>query len=186
MTIDTLPDTVLLEIFDFSMDGFFSREWTTLVHVCRNWRIIVLGSPRRLDLRLFCRDDIPVRKMLDGWPLFPIVVRDLDANLTALKYSDRICQIDLNYEIESWQWEEVLEAMQKPFPVLTSLKLSPTDQVAPVDPDLFLGGSAPRLRTLLLSDVPFPGLPKLLLSSDQLFISTFLLPIPATFLPRQW
>ena len=168
MTIDTLPDTVLRDIFDFSMDGFFSREWITLVHVCRNWRIIVLGSPRRLDLRLFCRDKIPVRKMLDGWPLFPIVVRDLDANLTALKYSDRICQIDLNYEIESWQWEEVLEAMQKPFPVLTGLKLSPTDQVAPVDPDLFLGGSAPGLRTLLLSDVPFPGLPKLLLSSDQL------------------
>jgi hypothetical protein len=38
----------------------------------------------------------------------------------------------------------------------------------PVDPDLFLGGSAPRLQTLFLERISFPGLPKLLLSATHL------------------
>ena len=167
MTINILPDTVLLEIFDFYVNAFGTPEWKTLVHVCRNWRIIVFDSPRRLDLRLFCRADTPVKEMLDVWPLLPIVVWGVDYALTALEYNDRICQIDLKYGIPSWKWEEVLEAMQKPFPVLRSLKLSPMHQVAPVDPD-FLCGSAPRLQTFELSNVPFLGLPNLLLSATHL------------------
>jgi hypothetical protein len=31
---------------------FTIQAWHTLVHVCRKWRTVVLGSPRRLDLRL--------------------------------------------------------------------------------------------------------------------------------------
>jgi hypothetical protein len=37
-----------------------------------------------------------------------------------------------------------------------------------VPPDSFLGGSAPRLRTLYLCGIPFQGLPKLLLSATHL------------------
>jgi hypothetical protein len=37
-----------------------------------------------------------------------------------------------------------------------------------IDPNSFLGGSAPRLQTLILYRIPFPGLPKLLLSATHL------------------
>jgi len=40
--------------------------------------------------------------------------------------------------------------------------------VVPVLPDSFLGGSAPRLRTLSLGRIPFPSIPKLLLSANGL------------------
>jgi len=42
------------------------------------------------------------------------------------------------------------------------------DETRLVVPESFLGGSAPRLRHLELEGVPFPGLPKLLLSATDL------------------
>jgi hypothetical protein len=42
-------------------------------------------------------------------------------------------------------------------------------EIAPTQPDSFLGGSAPSLEILALVHVPFPGLPKLLLSATSLF-----------------
>jgi hypothetical protein len=57
--------------------------------------------------------------------------------------------------------------MQKPFPELTHLEVWIND-VAPVLPESFLGGSAPRLRRLRLNRIPFPSIPKLLLSAHQL------------------
>jgi hypothetical protein len=45
----------------------------------------------------------------------------------------------------------------------TSGRLQVDDRPEPLLPDSFLGGTAPRLRSLRLSDVPFPGSPKLLL-----------------------
>ena len=59
-------------------------------------------------------------------------------------------------------------AMQGPFPELTDLVLISDTTMIPPLPDSFLGGSAPRLRNLLLVRVPFPGLPKLLLSATHL------------------
>jgi hypothetical protein len=58
--------------------------------------------------------------------------------------------------------------MQQPFPVLTNLELHSNNETAPVIPDSFLGGSAARLGHLCLDGVPFPGLPKLLLSATHL------------------
>jgi hypothetical protein len=92
VTIRTLPDHVLLEIFEIYLgkddpdkfDDYHNYdEWQTLVHVCHRWRCIVFASPHRLNLKLFC---IPQRsvnsKMLDIWPTLPIVVfsRDLQSN----------------------------------------------------------------------------------------------------------
>jgi hypothetical protein len=78
MTIDILPDDVLLEIFDFLVvesNGFEAENWwRTLVHVCRKWRNVIFGSPHRLDLRVVCSDRTPVREMLDVWPPLPIVI----------------------------------------------------------------------------------------------------------------
>jgi hypothetical protein len=65
--------------------------------------------------------------------------------------------------------EKFLAAMQVPFPALTELRLSVSfDEMLPINPDSFLGGSAPRLWHLHLWSIPFPGLPKLLLSATHL------------------
>jgi hypothetical protein len=57
----------------------------------------------------------------------------------------------------------------KPFPELTGLQLSNAYEVSePKLPDSFLGGSAPRLRSLHLEYIAFPALPKLLLSTTHL------------------
>ena len=73
--MDVLPDDVLLEIFDFHLKRTEDTDaWHTLIHVCRRWRHLVLSSSRRLNLRIFCTDKRPVRKMLDIWPPFPLVV----------------------------------------------------------------------------------------------------------------
>jgi hypothetical protein len=66
MTMDVLPDDVLLEIFDFHLKRTEDMDaWHTLIHVCRKWRHLVLSSSRRLNLRIFCTDKRPVREMLD-------------------------------------------------------------------------------------------------------------------------
>jgi hypothetical protein len=170
-----LPDVALLEIFDFYMYRQYIEAWQTLVHVCRKWRTIIFKSPRRLDLRLRCTARTPVRETLYVWPLLPIVVWGVgdevwgvDGIMTALEHSaDRISQIDLE-DLPSSQLEQALEEMQRPFPGLTRLYLQAGDDEEAFDIDTFLGGSAPLLRTLWLDGVPFPELPKLLLSCTHL------------------
>ena len=58
--------------------------------------------------------------------------------------------------------------MLVPFPELTILKLESIDESMPVLPDSFLGGSFSRLQLLSLDRIPFPGVPKLLLSAIHL------------------
>ncbi|KAI9445777.1 hypothetical protein F5148DRAFT_758450 [Russula earlei] len=57
ITVNTLPDDVLVDIFYFYVNDWDigTSGWHALVHVCQRWRHIVLGSPRRLNLRLVYR-----------------------------------------------------------------------------------------------------------------------------------
>jgi hypothetical protein len=179
VTIYTLPDFVLLEVFHFYVDQTALVEvWQRLVHVCRKWRNIVFGSPRRLHLQLFCSNETPVRETLDVWPSLPIVMKyhypstsDVDNVLAALEHHDRLCQVTL-WGVPSPQLEIFSAVIKEPHPSLTHLwlKSNDDDKAAPVHviPDSFLGGSAPRLRLLFLTRVPFPGLPKLLISAADL------------------
>ena len=176
VTIDMLPDLALLEIFHFYVDDEQIEAWHTLVHMCRNWRIIIFGSPHRLGLRLLCSTRTPVTEMLDVWPPLPIVIMGeddekwgVDNILAALEHTDRICELEL-FLIVSSQMERVLAAMQHPFPALARLELEPSfDETTPVVvPASFLGGSAPSLHELCLNYISFPGLPKLLLSATHL------------------
>jgi len=58
--------------------------------------------------------------------------------------------------------------MQEPLPALTFLYLGQsTSGGVRILPKAFLGGSAPQLRSLCLVGVPFPALPKLLLSTSH-------------------
>jgi F-box-like len=106
-----IPDVVLLGIFDFYIPKkhfhYYKKQieaWHTLAHVCRKWRNVVFGSPRRLNLRLCCVARTPVREMLDIWPPFPIIIwdhnpdsRDEDNIAAALEHNDRICQLIINH-----------------------------------------------------------------------------------------
>ena len=183
ISIDALPDDVLLEIFNFH--GYYDNDfvgverekaWRTLVHVCRRWRSIVFGSPRFLNLQLVCRTRTPARDMLEVWPALPLIVSHLnyhigsvDNIIAALECSERVYRISLNIV---WGSELVLAAMQQPFPELTNLDLTSYNnqfnKTMAVVPDSFLGGSAPRLEYFSLFGIPFPGLPELLLSATHL------------------
>ena len=177
--MDMFPDEILLAIFDLCAheDPFTKSEiqaWQSLVHVCRRWRGIVFGSPRRLNLRLYCTTMTPVKDMLDVWPALPLLIRDddnivtegVDSIVAALERSDRVCQIIL-WHAPRWNFEKVLAATQEPFPELTNLNLRSYD-VELVFPDSFLGASTPCLQSITLDRISFPGLPKLLLSAPHL------------------
>jgi hypothetical protein len=92
-----------------------------------------------------------------------------DNIIAALKQSNRVCEINLVYFLADRRLEEVLAAMQVPFGELRELRLRSRADKTPLPvPNSFLGGSAPRLRHFELFGIPFPGLPKLLLSSTHL------------------
>ena len=177
VTIDVLPDDVLLFMFDFYLARASKVEaWHTLVHVCRRWRITVFGSPRRLKLRIKCTGDIPPREKLDIWPALPIVISGKCYSTTSfnnikaiLKHRDRVCRIKLGLiDLE----EEILAALEEPFPVLRFLKIYSNGTLVPMfpNPDKFLGGSN-HLRLLSLTGISIPELlPKLLLSSTNLVV----------------
>ncbi|KAI9449313.1 hypothetical protein F5148DRAFT_1153181 [Russula earlei] len=184
VTISTLPDEVLVQIFYFYANDkrIGTNGWHTLVQVCQRWRYVVFASPRSLNLQLVYTGKRPMSEMLDVWPVLPVVAVlttssssgpyvDLWANISAALESEhhhRICGINLFFNrIE--HWERWATAMQKPFPALTFLHIDNYNyNVVTSLPDSFLGGSAPLLRHLELRNCPFPGIPKLLLSSNRL------------------
>ena len=178
MTIRSLPDEILLRIFDFYVDelgGHDNDWWHTLVHVCRNWRNAVFASPRRLNLQLRCTYKRSVRKMLHIWPELPVIienysdgtVKGADNVVSALTLNARVSWIKL-WRVSSSDLERFAAVMQDPFPALTDLQLTSSDETAPVISDAFLGGSAPRLQSLDFDGIPFPALPNLLLSATDL------------------
>ena len=202
ITIDVLPDDVLLSIFDFYVVGYQDLEvtkvgfnlyyeertiqsWQSLVHVCQRWRYLIFASPRRLNLQLCCALSGSARKSLDVWPALPLLIKgvftetSVDNVIAELEHSDRICQINLNCQCHSISHiKKLWTTMQAPFPKLEVLSLSFGGlSYVPVLPDSFLGGSAPRLRYLALTSISFPGLSKLLLSATHL-VNLWLVNIP--------
>ena len=165
--IDVLHDDVLLEIFYFCVAGASGpnscpnlttkramKAWQSLVHVCRRWRSLVFGSPRRLDLRLFFTPRMSARQSLDVWPAFPLEIwgkvtsTSVDSIVVALEHSDRVFRIRLGLKNDSLEWDKILAALEVPFPELTSLSLQSElddETLSPAIPDWFLGGSAPHL-----------------------------------------
>ena len=178
VTIGTVPDDVLLEIFFFYGNAAErTEEWHTLVHVCRRWRYVAFASPRHLQLRLLCTAKTPVRKMLHIWPALSVIVHNsgdvkslidgADNIMAALEHPDRICRISLG-AVPMSILERFIAIMKYPFPELTSLTLLRYDSRALIVPESFLGGSAPRLRLLECNFIPFPAIRKLHLIARDL------------------
>ena len=177
-----LPDDVLLCVF-YLVRPDYDRLcdlawWQPVVHVCRRWRGIVFASPNFLELRLVCDPWIPAG-LTAIWPPIPIIIwnlandadrampedYDLDA---AIVHPNRVCEIHLQFA--SSQLQQLASVMEKPFPGLVHLALETFRDIPPALtlPDGFLGGSAPRLKSLELNCIPFPVLPNLLLSATDL------------------
>ena len=191
--INKLSDDVLLVIFHFYLEEAFVGDgraydgWHDLVHVCHRWRSLVFASPRHLDLRLLCTSRRPVGKSLDIWPDLPIVVQhhaktsrlsgysSMTDIIAALLQHNRVYKIEINDIPTSLLMN--FTAMRGPFQVLTDLELRSNDRAAPVLPDFFLGGLAPRLQSLKLQRIPFPSLPRLLFSATDL-VTLHLFAIP--------
>ncbi|KAI0286204.1 hypothetical protein BC826DRAFT_101150 [Russula brevipes] len=197
--IDKLPDDALLEIFDFYLDYNIDGphqdfdKWHTLVHVCQRWRNVVFASPCRLDLRLLCRKDRPVRAMPDIWPALPISIdiedflsprweTRLDNFMVALEHPDRVRSISLT-DVPGIRGEPLIAAIQVRFPELTEMRVWVCE---PPIRDSFLGGCAPRLRTLWLRNVRFrQHRPYFCLPATSLTLDLTVFPIRCTSHPRR-
>jgi hypothetical protein len=91
----------------------------------------------------------------------------VDNIVAVLERHNHVHQIKL-MDVPSSYFEKVVAAMQEPFPELTDLLLWSDNGMMTDLPDSFLGGSAPRLQSLWLDGIPYPGLPKLLSSATHL------------------
>ncbi|KAH9970916.1 hypothetical protein BGW80DRAFT_1561980 [Lactifluus volemus] len=104
VTIGSLPDNVLLDIFNIYRTSWNIPPsypwWHVLVHVCGKWTYIVFQSPLRLHLQLECNVNTPVKKTLDVWlRALPIVIVESRSRLplsganiiAALEQHDRYC-----------------------------------------------------------------------------------------------
>ena len=58
--------------------------------------------------------------------------------------------------------------MQETYPTMSFVRLWSDDETVPVLPETFLGGSSPLLQSFWLYGIPFPQLPKLLLSANDI------------------
>src|SRR6266851_6831046 len=185
VTFDMLPDDVLLDIFDFYRTDFYCYpwKWHTLAQVCRRWRQVIFASPRRLDLQFLCTPSTRVREMLDFLPLtMPIMISNLsnepppydalsleggDQVISAIEQRDRVRWVHLD-GITSSLLEKLAMMMQETYPTMSFVRLWSDDETVPVLPETFLGGSSPLLQSFWLYGIPFPQLPKLLLSANDI------------------
>jgi len=189
VSFDMLPNDVLVDILDFYRIGsiHFPWAWVSLVHVCRRWRQVIFGSLRRLDLRFLCRPRTRVRELLAFLPLtMPIMIcnccssptpqsstsscEDGGQVITAIEQRDRVQWIHLQ-DISSFLLEKLVKVTQETFPMLKTLHLwagDEIDEISPALPEEFLGGSAPCLESFWLRGIPFPGITKLLFTTNDL------------------
>ena len=186
--MNVVPDDVLLEIFaHYVGQAKWIGAWYTLVHVCRLWRLVVFSSSRRLNLHILCTARTPMTRLLDVWPAYPIVIldhrlhralpSDMDNIISALKHRDRVCHIELR-KFGSSVLGIFAAEIQEPLPELTVLELRLDDILAaPVLPDSFSIGPAPRLQKLHLRGIPLPPVRKLLLSAiDLIYLDLWNIP----------
>ena len=129
-----------------------------------------------------------MRKCLDIWPTFPLLIEDnplnkgigIDNIIAALEHPHRVSVLSL-VGLTGPMLVRMITVMQEPFLALEELFLyAPyNSNDIPVLPSEFLGRSAPCLRMIELQAIPFPGLPVLLLSTSNL-LTLHLTDVPQT------
>jgi hypothetical protein len=199
--IHILNDDVLLNIFDLyrlaelvqyeenmlNVKWHRQRWWYKLVHVCQQWRNIILESPSRLDLHLLCTVGVPVADMLAHSPLLPLTIyyhitiygqeitaEDESGLFLALSHRDRVHHVNI------WMSNpgKFVAVMDDQFPILERMLIDSGTKVA-----LPVTFQAPNLRHLRLSTASLSiGSPLLTISAAGL-VTLELLPASAYFTP---
>ena len=189
---EMLSDDILLDIFRQYLDAT-PRLWPILTHVCRRWRQVILRSPLGLTLRLYCTHGTPVLRNLDCWPPVPLVINyggspmldppapeDEDNIIAALKQSDRVSSIGLTLTNSLLG---KLSTISEPFSELEELVLLSQNKLRMTLPSDFRWGE--RIRTLHVTGIAIPALPKLLSSSTGLVdLQLHEIPMPEYFPPQ--
>jgi F-box-like len=152
------------------------RWWYRLAHVCRQWRSLILESPSRLDLHLYCTNGVPVADMLTHSPPLPLTIyyhnaqkitaEDESGILLALSHRDRVRRIKF-FELPNLG--KFVTAMDDQFPILERLYLNFQTEVAL--PETF---QAPNLRNLSLGTASIPMGSPLLTTATRLVTLTLL------------
>jgi hypothetical protein len=96
--------------------------------------------------------------------------------IAALEHHDRISEVHIR-DIDGSALEKLAAVMGGPFPALRYFYLSSSssfDLSVPVIPETFLAGSAPRLKTFILSGIPFLSFPKSVFSAIRVESLAFL------------
>jgi hypothetical protein len=199
MTINNIPNEVLLEIFDRYRHTFGDQlgsertwnnknGWFKLAHVCHNWRSIVLASPSRLRLRLYFNSNTPTRAVvLQSLSHLPIIVNysnviwkgDAPKRFTsALRYPNRVCRIAIRASSNA---SGITEALDIPFPALESLDLINKYSVKRVLRSPYFMTSIQSLRHLRLDHMSLTStspllsvtksLVELTLNTDKVFLT---------------
>ncbi|KAH9955687.1 hypothetical protein BC827DRAFT_831092 [Russula dissimulans] len=153
------------------------RWWYELVHVCRRWRYLILGSASYLCLYLLCTYDTQIADMLENSPPLPLIldyvdadhditVEDEEAIILALKHRDRVRRIRLL--LPNSTLRKLLVAVDEDFLALKYLYLGPltSDNEGLILPKSF---RAPDLRHLILMNFALPLGSPLLLTAMNLF-----------------
>ncbi|KAI0258236.1 hypothetical protein BC834DRAFT_975357 [Gloeopeniophorella convolvens] len=139
-SISSLNHDVLLEIFDwyFTQESGWPRArpsvlaFRAAMHVCRSWRYLILGSPKRFDLELHCTYGAPVADLLTHFPSLPIqldfeadhrilTTKDEDGILRAMKQSRRLRHVDIKAPYRTVQ--RISAAMNGYLPLLEVFKI---------------------------------------------------------------
>jgi len=185
----TLPDDVLVEIFDHHRLGTAPLrlksgpwKWHRLAHVCRRWRFVIFSYSRCLDLRIISTHGTnSIHRSPIFWNPLPIniwyprnrygALSEMDeGNISViLENPARIREVDIM--ITRSLLIKCASSIKKSFPTLEFLRLRApeSDSGVPVIlPSDFLGCSTPRLRDIRLDVTNFPALPRLLSSAKNL------------------
>jgi hypothetical protein len=188
LTVNHLPDEVLLEIFDSHRQGIDPYDhqwrkghvWIILAHVCRKWRAVVFASASRLDLGVTVGPEKPdhIKTILSGplpilieykCPLREITGSALWRMRAALRHHDRVRQIAFE---GGWaNFDKLFKATNRSFPILESLILEFRCNGEVKIPDTFLRGpdlSVLHLRRLELNNVSLTSVSGFLLSATAL------------------
>ncbi|KAH9978405.1 hypothetical protein BJV74DRAFT_953400 [Russula compacta] len=211
LTIDNIPDEVLLDIFDSYRQHFTNdqsvwnkkHKWFKLMHVCRRWRCIIFASSTRLDLCLFVSNSNPgnIKTIFSPHlPPLPVAIdydclpADTDSHMKPKKFGWMLAALKrcnhvrgITFSGSTFDFDTLFEATKRPFPILEDLDLCYFDRrIAELKlPATFLKGSAPHLRRLKLHRISLTSISSSLLSSATMLTELCLriyAPYPTTLL----
>ena len=166
------------------------RWWYKLVHVCRRWRNLILGSSSYLGLCLVCTNGTPVADMLAHSPPLPLVIEydyedpdlateDEEGFTLAFQDRNRVRRVRLRMPVPTLQ--KLMIAISEGYPKLEYLIIVPSAEDTSTIFTLPESFQAPHLHHLVLFDFAFPIGSRLLTTATGLVTLALALSNPSTY-----